>query len=353
MAKINDPIVGGGSLALVHTILIKLRSHPIVVAVTLVWSVWLIGMLFFDLAHHLSKGWPLAVTMIFGSFIAGATSEGGGAVAFPVMTLILGIPPDVARDFSLMCQAVGMTSASFSILCLGIQVSKRSILIAGLGGMFGVVVGMTYIAPLLAPAYTKIFFTSFWLSFAFALYLINRDHARQVNEHMPARNPAGYATLFLVGLIGGMVSGLAGSGLDITTFAFLVLAMRMCEKVATPTSVILMASNSLFAFFWRSFVAAEPMAEAAWSYWYAAVPVACLMAPLGAMFIRDKSRHFVASILYVSIFAQFIGALLIVPMTPNLIAFCIATLSGGGLLFWLAARLGRRFAPLVTQDGTV
>ena len=35
------------------------------------------------------------------------TSEGGGAVAFPVMTLALEIPPAVARDFSLMIQSCG------------------------------------------------------------------------------------------------------------------------------------------------------------------------------------------------------------------------------------------------------
>ena len=36
------------------------------------------------------------------------TSEGGGAVAFPVMTLALGIKPTVARDFSLMIQSCGI-----------------------------------------------------------------------------------------------------------------------------------------------------------------------------------------------------------------------------------------------------
>jgi hypothetical protein len=45
--------------------------------------------------------------MIFGATIGGMTSEGGGAVAFPVMTLALGIKPSVARDFSLMIQSCG------------------------------------------------------------------------------------------------------------------------------------------------------------------------------------------------------------------------------------------------------
>ena len=45
--------------------------------------------------------------MMFGGLIAGMTTEGGGAVAFPVMTLALGIEPSVARDFSLMSQSCG------------------------------------------------------------------------------------------------------------------------------------------------------------------------------------------------------------------------------------------------------
>ncbi len=51
----------------------------------------------------------LSITMVFGATIGGMTSEGGGAVAFPVMTLALGIKPSVARDFSLMIQSCGKT----------------------------------------------------------------------------------------------------------------------------------------------------------------------------------------------------------------------------------------------------
>jgi len=45
--------------------------------------------------------------MIVGAFIGGATSEGGGAVAFPVMTLALALEPRVARDFVYVSQSVG------------------------------------------------------------------------------------------------------------------------------------------------------------------------------------------------------------------------------------------------------
>ena len=36
-------------------------------------------------------------TMILGSFIAGATSEGGGAIAYPIMTLVCKIHPAIGE----------------------------------------------------------------------------------------------------------------------------------------------------------------------------------------------------------------------------------------------------------------
>jgi len=54
--------------------------------------------------------------MIFGAMIGGATSEGGGAVAFPVMTLALGIAPSIARDFSMMCQSCGESKNKIILL---------------------------------------------------------------------------------------------------------------------------------------------------------------------------------------------------------------------------------------------
>ncbi len=97
-------------------------------------------MIFFELCwwslafkHDLFSLFPdryiLSITMVFGATVAGIqfefpanfgrgqlfvyflgmTSEGGGAVAFPVMTLALGIAPAVARGFSLMIQSCGET----------------------------------------------------------------------------------------------------------------------------------------------------------------------------------------------------------------------------------------------------
>ncbi|PIO58374.1 hypothetical protein TELCIR_20193, partial [Teladorsagia circumcincta] len=53
----------------------------------------------------LSTRWQMPAIMVLGSTVAGMTAEGGGAIAFPFMTLCLQIDPVSARDFSLMIQS--------------------------------------------------------------------------------------------------------------------------------------------------------------------------------------------------------------------------------------------------------
>ncbi len=221
----------------------SLVPHLLIIAV--VWGIWAVLMEHGDRWHLFPEYWFMSVTMVAGSFIAGATSESGGAVAFPVMTLGFGMEPYVARDFSLMIQSIGMVSAALVIMSMRIAVEWRAILYAGLGGAVGVIVGLEWIAPLLSAAFTKVFFVSFWLGFGAALYWINRDRAREVCIRITAFGPGSAALLFAVGIAGGIVSGLTGSGLDIVTFAVLVLVFSLNEKVATPTSVILMATNTV------------------------------------------------------------------------------------------------------------
>ncbi len=55
--------------------------------IVLVISLWAVAMLAGGRFHLFAENWWMSVTMAFGSFVAGATSQGGGAVAFPVMTL--------------------------------------------------------------------------------------------------------------------------------------------------------------------------------------------------------------------------------------------------------------------------
>ena len=315
---------------------------PVLATAVFVWVAWLVLMARQDAWHLFQDNWFMSVTRVFGSFIAGATSEGGGAVAFPVMTLAFDIAPHVARDFALMIQSVGMIAAAVTIALSGIAIERRAVVFAGLGGAVGMLIGLELIAPRLSPPFVKMFFTSFWLSFALALYWTNRRRHRQVLPRIADYRPQHAAVLFAVGVLGGVISGLTGSGLDILTFSLLVLAFRISEKIATPTSVVLMGGNALVGFLYKWTLASQPLAAEAWNYWYVCVPIVVVGAPVGARFIATRSRLFIAGFLYLSIGVQFVAALLLVPQTGPLLLFCAATIVGGGLLFRTMDRVGAR-----------
>ncbi|KAI1708349.1 protein kinase domain-containing protein [Ditylenchus destructor] len=94
-------------------------------------TVWWTLAIRYDIFRLYPTRYEMALTMILGATVAGATSEGGGAVAFPVMTLLLHIDSTVARDFSLMIQSCGMTSATFTILWMKVQLEWHSMIASG------------------------------------------------------------------------------------------------------------------------------------------------------------------------------------------------------------------------------
>ena len=84
--------------------------------VGLIYLVWLTYMTYSNSWALFQELWPVSVAMTLGSFIAGATPQGGATVAFPVFTKVLQIPASEARTFGLMIQAVGMSMVSILII---------------------------------------------------------------------------------------------------------------------------------------------------------------------------------------------------------------------------------------------
>ena len=57
---------------------------------------------------------------------------------------------------------------------------------------------------------------------------------------------------------------------------------RVSEKIATPTSVVLMGQMSVFGFWFRYFWM-EDISEQAWNYWLVCIPIVPIGAPLGSI----------------------------------------------------------------------
>jgi len=308
----------------------------------LVWTLWAVYMGISDQWHVLRETWFMAITMMFGSFIGGATSEGGGAVAFPVMTLVFHIKPAVARDFSLMIQSVGMVSAAILIIRNKIPIEKRAVIWGSLGGAVGIIICLQWLAPILPPLQSKLFFVSLWLSFGCALVWLHKINQSDTYSEIQHYTPQTSVIIFCVGIIGGMVSGIVGCGLDIVVFSLLVLSFRVNERVGTPSSVVMMASNTVIGLCFRLITQTPPIQPETFHYWLAAAPVVVIGAHLGARFIADKSINVIVGILLGSIIVQYIGAMLILPITPKLALFSLAVFMGGGILFGTMILLGKK-----------
>jgi len=301
--------------------------------VLVVWTTWLILIGPNRAFSYIVDNFEVSFTMIFGSMIAGGTAMGGGAVAFPVFTKILDITPHDAKMFSLAIQAIGMTAASLTIFFTKLKVEWRIILWGSLGGGCGLYLGAVFLAP--PPELIKMSFTAMVTSFAMVL-LIQNHKDQKYHLMMPIWTVRERTILLIVGFLGGIMSGLVGNGIDIFIFAVMVLLFRISEKVATFTSVILMAINSLAGFALHVFIL-QDFTEPVRSYWLAAIPVVVVGAPIGAMICKFLSRKTIVNILVSLIFIELITSLLLISLElVTVFSFLIILILFLYLNYWMS-----------------
>lgn len=300
--------------------------------------------------QHLITDWRVALTMVFGALVGGGTSEGGGAIAFPIFTKLLHIAPRDARNFSLAIQSIGMGAASLSILYLRIPIERRALLYAGLPGLLGVAFGSWVIAPLVPPIYVRTSFTVLVSSMGVALLLMNRNRDSSRNQWIPIFNTREKMILVLTGLAGGIVSALVGTGENSLVFMVMVLLFRVDEKIVTPTTVVLMTMVTIPGFLMHLFVIRD-FSPAVMGYWLAAVPVVVVCAPLGALMCSHMNRYAIVKLLLFLIALEFVSTALLVQLRASVLWVSLATLVVFGLLDFALSR-SRRYLPenfLVTQ----
>ena len=276
--------------------------------------------------------------MIFGSFIAGSSPEGSAAIAYPVFTLLLKIPPAIARNFAFAIQSIGMTSASLLILNLKIKVEWNYIKYVTFGGIFGLIFGTYYIVPLISPPLAKLFFVSLWLSFGLVLWYENTKPKREVFDAIQSFQRSDMARLLFFGLVGGMISSIFGTGINIFSFCLMTIYYRIDEKVAVPSSVIIMTLETLLGFFLHAGVIKDFQPEA-FEMWLACIPFVAFFAPLGAFVISKVPRKAVATFLYIILIVQFIGAMWVIKPSILQLIMCLITLVAGLSTFVYLAKM--------------
>lgn len=292
----------------------RIRSWGYPVAVSLVLVGWVLGVTTLSDWPAVLSQWRVTLTMVFGSFVAGATSEGGGAVAFPVFTKVLGIPSAEARIFSLMIQSIGMTMAGLVIWLRRIPVSWPVVQSGLLGGMIGFTLGSVGLA--IPDPFPKWLFT--FVTAIFGLFLVwNRwgsPHARR--QELAQLSFRQQLQVIIAGVMGGAVTSTVGVGVDMVVFIYLTLRIGLDEKVSTPTTVVLMGLLSVFGFGWHLIAGnIEPQVV---NYWLSAVPVVIFGAPLGAWVCSKLKRDQLLGFLLSLIALEVVSTFILLPLTPSI-----------------------------------
>ena len=277
-----------------------------------IWLLWLIA--FYSVWLWLVAGeglwqtardhWPIALSMAFGSYIAGSTPMGGGTVGFPILVLLFEFPASLGRDFSFAIQSIGMTSASIFILARR-QPLAWSMLKGALGGsLVGTPLGLVFVAPLVPDLWIKVVFAVIWASFGVLhLYRIGEiaghDGMTEFDERWDLK--VGFAA----GLAAAVtVVAVTGVGIDMVIYATLVLLCRCDLKIAIPTSVILMAFTSLLGIAVKA--VSGDIQPGVLEHWLAAAPVVALGAPLGVFIVALIGRKPTLLVVAVMCVAQFV-----------------------------------------------
>lgn len=302
------------------------------------WAIYVSGLPSLD---FMQERWAAMLTMLFGSFIAGSSPEGSASIAYPVFTLLLKIQPSVARNFAFAIQSIGMTSASLLILGMRVKVEWNYIKFVTLGGIVGLIFGTYYVVPLISPIMAKLFFVSLWLSFGLVLWYENLKPERKVFESIQNFGTNDQMRLILFGLVGGIISSIFGTGINIFTYCLMTIYYKISEKVATPSSVIIMTIETILGFFLHAAVL-QDFSEESFKLWLSCIPVVIFFAPLGAFVITKLPRLAIARLLYAILVVQFIGAMFVIRPNLSQILLCAVTIACGLGLFLYLAKLKRR-----------
>jgi uncharacterized membrane protein YfcA len=261
-----------------------------------IWWLWLAG--FYAVWSWLVLGqarwetvqahWPIALTMALGSYVAGSTPMGGGTVGFPILVLLFEQPATLGRDFSFAVQSIGMVSASIFILSRRRPVAGSLLRGAMVGSLIGTPTGLFFVAPYVPGLWIKLVFAVAWASFG-VLHLYRLREIAGLHGRTATPEPWDFRTGLVVGLLAGAtVAAVTGVGIDMVVYAVLVLLLRCDLKVAIPTSVIIMAFNSLLGIALKN--AVTGVQPGVFEHWLAAAPVVALGAPLGVFVVEKIGR---------------------------------------------------------------
>lgn len=209
----------------------------------------------------------LVVMGLIIGFLAGMFGVGGGFLLVPLMNIVLGIPMEMAAG-SATCYIIGTSSTGFIRQTRTRNVEFRVFLIIAIGSAIGAICGdilqnviITTIAGgnkvLFERIMLVVFFVLLLVIFAIMFFSPERDENKKlllqkinlgptidlIKSNIPGVSVIG---LVLIGLMGGILTGLLGISGGVLFVPILVIGVGLNTSIATGTSlgVVLAASVS-------------------------------------------------------------------------------------------------------------
>ena len=296
----------------------------------------------FNDVQFLAHQWYYPAMMVAGAFVAGFTPEGGGAVAFPVLNVFLHVDRVLARDFSMMIQSVGMTSASIYILSHKDTVLKdyKPLLVFIPVCFIGFLLGMATLQQIHVYLIQAFFLC---LSATFVTAYFFSSH-RGTLTHLLTKSTMDHVYLGIILILGGMVSSLFGTGGDVILYTLLVTRFHMTAKISTRMSIVLQAAISILGYSYRAFYD-HGLSNYQIRTWLCAAPVVLFMAPFGAYALsRLHVNWMLKAIIVINIF-QLLYFNFTDPSTDKVIASAGFTVVLSIVFFWALRYVSRKSNP--------
>ena len=265
-----------------------------VVAILIIWVVVISAWHYWGVV---GGHWPMSLVMILGSLVAGSTPMGGGTVAFPILVLVFGQPASNARNFALIIQGVGMTSAMLFIIGRKVALPVRVLVGSTGGAAVGFGVGTFLIAPHVQGSLVKLLFSCVWMSFGLLTLAKNTEICG-----LKGKGPGDTVSAELIGLgaglVGGVMASMIGVGVEMAVYTVMVLVFRADLKIAIPTAVSAAALASVQGAVLHGYMG--DIDQQSIYNWLAATPIVIFGAPLGTWLVsvlpRAKVLYFVSGL---------------------------------------------------------
>jgi uncharacterized protein len=185
-----------------------------------------------------------------------------------------------------------------------------------LGGIPGII-STVYLSPIIAANIIKISFSMIISSFALIFLFLNKTN-NNYNDNIINRNIQQKILFLIVGFVGGTISGLVGSGMEIFIFAAMILLFNICEKISTATFIVLMTFNSLVEFLVHKLLIGDFITPVI-DYWLVTVPVVVIGVPLGAIICSYLNQETIVRTLVFIILIDLVSSVLFIPLTISVI----------------------------------